>query len=42
MCKSAMILDLPEEFKANRPFLFVIHDAIHHGILFFGKYMKPE
>ncbi len=31
----------PEEFKCNRPFLFVIHETNHNGVLFMGKYMKP-
>lgn len=31
----------PEEFKCNRPFLFIIHDKLHGGILFMGKYTKP-
>jgi len=31
----------PEEFKCNRPFLFVIHEKENNGILFIGKYMKP-
>lgn len=31
----------PEEFKCNRPFLFVIHETQNNGILFMGKFMKP-
>lgn len=31
----------PEEFKCNRPFLFVIHETQNNGILFMGKLMKP-
>jgi len=27
----------PEEFKCNRPFLFVIHEAQSNAILFMGK-----
>jgi hypothetical protein len=42
MKRCAIMEDLPEEFKANRPFLLVIHDKINNGILFFGKYMRPE
>ena len=31
-----------EEFKCNRPFLFIIHETQDSGILFIGKYLKPE
>lgn len=31
----------PEEFKCNRPFLFVIHEKETNGILFMGKFMAP-
>ena len=31
----------PEEFKCDRPFLFVIHDKKRGGILFVGKFAKP-
>ena len=39
--RCALVLDIPEEFKCNRPFLFVIHDKKTNGILFFGKLVKP-
>ena len=42
MTRMAIIHDLPEEFKCNRPFLFVIHETDSNGILFMGKYMKPS
>jgi len=32
----------PEEFKCDRPFIFVIHEKNTNGILFIGKYLKPE
>ncbi len=42
MKRCAMINLPPEEFKCNRPFLFVIHDLRKNGILFIGKFMKPD
>lgn len=42
MTRMAIMNDLPEEFKCDRPFLFVIHETTNNGVLFFGKYMKPE
>jgi serpin B len=35
----------PEEihdFFCNRPFIFIIHEKKSNGILFIGKYMRPE
>lgn len=32
----------PEEFKCDRPFIFVVHEKRTNGILFIGKYLKPE
>jgi len=32
----------PVEFKCDRPFVFLITENKTHGILFMGKYMKPE
>ena len=32
----------PIGFRCNRPFLFVIHDKESNGVLFMGKYMKPD
>lgn len=31
----------PEEFRCNRPFIFVIHEKETNGILFMGKFMAP-
>jgi len=31
----------PEEFKCNRPFIFIIHEKATNTVLFLGKYMKP-
>jgi serine protease inhibitor len=31
----------PEEFKCDRPFIFVVHDKRYNTILFMGKYAKP-
>lgn len=42
MKRSALAMDFPEEFICDRPFLFVIHDKKSNGVLFMGKYMKPE
>ena len=42
MRRSAMNIDLPEEFICNRPFLFVIHEKQCNGVLFIGKYVKPQ
>lgn len=41
MTRCAMPMDLPVEFKCDRPFLFVIHDIAKGNVLFIGKYMKP-
>ena len=41
MKRCAMFSPPPEEFKCNRPFLFVIHETQNNGILFMGKFMKP-
>lgn len=42
MTRCAVLHDVPpEEFKCDRPFLFVIHDKHHNTILFMGKYAKP-
>lgn len=32
----------PEEFKCNRPFMFVIHETKTNGVLFVGKFMSPS
>ena len=32
----------PVDYKINRPFLFVIHDKTHQGVLFIGKVMQPD
>ena len=32
----------PEEFKCNRPFIFIIHSKQNNAIIFLGKYTKPE
>jgi len=37
---ASQIVELPYEFKCDRPFLFIIHTA-DNGILFMGKYVKP-
>ncbi len=37
----SQIVELPYEFKCDRPFLFIIHTA-DNGILFMGKYVKPK
>lgn len=40
--RSMMVFDFPpEEFKCNRPFIFVIHEKNTNGVLFIGKYMSP-
>lgn len=39
--KSIRIEPPPEEFKCNRPFIFIIHENYDHTILFMGKYLKP-
>jgi serpin B len=31
----------PEEFKCDRPFIFLIHDNQDNTVLFLGKYSKP-
>jgi serpin B len=31
----------PYEFICNRPFLFIIHEKNHNGVLFMGKYVCP-
>ena len=31
----------PIDFKINRPFIAIIHDTVHNGILFIGKIMNP-
>ena len=41
MKRMAVFSPPPEEFKCNRPFLFVIHEAQSNAILFMGKFMKP-
>lgn len=30
------------EFECNRPFWFIVHDNVSNGILFMGKFMKPN
>ncbi len=39
--RSLEIMEPPEEFKCNRPFLFFIHEKQSNGVLFMGKYLKP-
>lgn len=41
MKRSLVMMEPPEDFRCNRPFLFVIHEKQSNGILFIGKYMKP-
>jgi serpin B len=36
------VMDFPQEFRCNRPFLFFIHENKSHTILFIGRYSKPE
>jgi serine protease inhibitor len=31
-----------DDFKCNRPFLFIIHDNKYRLPLFIGKFVKPE
>lgn len=40
MQKRCMVM--VEEFRCNRPFIFLIHEKKSNGILFIGKFMKPE
>lgn len=35
-------VEFPEEFKCNRPFIFLIHEKKGNNVLFIGKYMNPE
>lgn len=32
----------PIDFRANRPFLYLIREKIANSILFIGSYEKPE
>ena len=40
--RSSFIFDLPNVFKCNKPFLFLIHDYKTSDILYLGKFVKPE
>jgi serpin B len=43
MTRCAAIRPVPIiEFNCNKPFLFIIHDKIHHSALFLGKFVKPQ
>lgn len=42
MKRCALVMDIPEEFICNRPFLFLIHEKKGNGVLFMGKFMRPE
>ncbi len=42
MLRCAPISIPPEEFKCDRPFIFIIHDNQNHSILFIGKYENPN
>lgn len=41
MTRCARIEPPPEEFKCDRPFIFLIHDNQDNTVLFLGKYSKP-
>lgn len=40
--KTAIDLDEPKVFRANRPFLFFVKDNVHQSILFAGRVMNPN
>jgi serpin B len=42
MTRAAVMEYPPEEFKCDRPFLFVIHEKVHNSILFMGRFVKPQ
>ncbi|CAF0726935.1 unnamed protein product [Brachionus calyciflorus] len=42
MMTRCMMIQEPANFICNRPFLFLIHEKNHNGVLFFGKYAKPQ
>lgn len=37
----AMNREAPYEFVCNRPFIFIIHEKNHEGVLFMGKFVRP-
>jgi len=39
---SLMCIQPEFEFRCNRPFIFIIHENVANGVLFVGKYTKPE
>lgn len=41
MMTRCMVMEFPEEFRCNRPFLFIIHDNDRKTALFIGKYARP-
>jgi len=43
MNKRCAVMEFPpEDFKCDRPFIFVIHEKKTNAILFIGKYLKPR